>query len=149
MFKVRLQAWRQAAADFTKLAESVPYELRQKEGVCGEWSCQQIVAHLAGWQREALKRYEDFHRGDRSSQTYNVDAFNASSVAALKLLSWSEVLDTFRFTSEDLARRAEALSDEETEANPGYEEWLVGLRDDLLRHTSEIQQWLERNSVNG
>ena len=146
MFEETLKSWQQAASDFIKVAESVPYDLRQISGVCGEWSCQQIVAHLAGWQREALKRYGDFQRGQAPTIQYDADTFNTSSIEALKLFSWYEVLDTFRFTTEDLAKTAKALTPDQIAANTGYEEWLAGLSKDLNEHMTEIREWLERNN---
>lgn len=142
MFKEALDRWLTAADNFLKTVETLPYDLRKTSGVCGEWSCQQIVAHLAGWQREALKRYGDFKAGDTISITYDIDRFNAGSVEALKLLNWYEVLDTFRFTRDDLARAAQELSPDQILKNPMYEEWLVGIETDLIAHTQEIQQWL-------
>lgn len=142
MFEEARQHWQRAAAEFLKTVENIPYELRQQPGACGTWSVQQVVAHLAGWQREALRRYGDCLAGDTTSRTYDLDAFNASSVAALKLLNWYETLDTFRFTVEDLNQQAQQLTAEQISQTPVYEEWLTGIGNDLVQHTTAIQAWL-------
>lgn len=143
MFSDALHRWSQAADHFLQVVEGVPYVLRAKSGACGDWSVQQVVAHLAGWQREALRRYEIFQTGDYESIKYDIDDFNAKSVAALKLLSWHEVLDTFRFTREDLQTVAESLAPQAVENNPLYEQWLVGIGEDLEEHTAQLEQWLQ------
>jgi uncharacterized protein (TIGR03083 family) len=143
VFQEVFKTWQQAADHFLNLLAAIPFEKCTQSGVCGGWSCQQIVAHLAGWQREALKRYRDFLAGDTRSQNYDIDAFNASSVSAMKLLGWSEVVDTFRFTRDDLAQAALALTPEQISHNPLYAEWLIGLGRDLIEHTQQIKNWLE------
>lgn len=146
-FQQALANWQAAATAFIKVIEAVPEELRKKSGVCGVWNCQQVIAHLAGWQREALKRYQDFLEGDTVSITYDLDAYNASSVAALKLLNWYETLDTFKFTFDDLNRLATTLTSQQVEQNPLYTEWLIGVGDDLVTHTAEIEQWLAAQRI--
>ena len=142
MYQDALRQWQHAAAEFLKTVENIPYERRQVVGVCGAWSIQQIVAHLAGWQREALRRYQECLAGDTTSRTYDLDAFNASSVAALKLLNWYETLDTFRFTFEDLNKKAQQLTETQLSQTPVYEEWLTGIGNDLVEHTTQIVKWL-------
>ncbi len=141
-FEKSYAAWQSAHHDFSQVVKAIPAELRKKAGVCGEWSCQQIVAHLAGWQREALKRYRDFQQGDSSNIRYEIDQFNASSVAALKLFNWKETLETFADTCEDLELQVGQLSPETTAQDARYAQWMIGLARDLREHTQQIKDWL-------
>ena len=148
MFDQVLHDWRKAADKFQNIVDGVPHDLRTKPGVCGEWNCQQVIAHLAGWQREAFRRFEIFRTGDYTSITYDEDAFNADSVEALKLLGWSDVVDTFRFTCDDLEKISKLLSSDEIEANSMYAEWLTSLTRELQNHGKEIEEWLVMQAAN-
>jgi hypothetical protein len=36
------------------VATRLPPELRDKNGVCGEWSPREVIAHMVGWDKEAM-----------------------------------------------------------------------------------------------
>jgi hypothetical protein len=141
MLEQTLQAWRLATARLLAAVEQIPEDRHKTPGVCGYWNAQQVIAHLAGWQREALKRYRDFQQGDRTNAIYDMDAFNASSVEALKLLNWQETLDTYRYTCEDLDEMASRLSEDDL-SDPRYEEWLTALTRENNEHAAQIETWL-------
>jgi Mycothiol maleylpyruvate isomerase N-terminal domain len=126
---------------FEDTLKTVPEDRRKIAGTCGVWTVQQVIAHLAGWQREALKRYRDFEKGDPSTMTYDIDAFNAASIAALSLLNWRETLDTYRYTCEDLKAAAEHIS----QIDPRHEEWMRELARENRDHAEEIKLWLQKD----
>jgi hypothetical protein len=136
-----LQEWRSATKYFRAVVERIPEDRRKTPGVCGVWNAQQVIAHLAGWQREALKRYRDFQRGDSTNTTYDVDAFNTASIEALKLLNWRETLETYRYTCEDLDEMASRLTTQDL-TDPRYEEWLIALARENHEHAIQIETWL-------
>lgn len=131
-----LNNWQASNEAFLALIGTLPRTLREKEGACGVWTPKQVIAHLAGWQREALKRYEMFAKGETTSIRYDVDKFNADSVAALKLLSWYETIETFEHTCDDLQAFVE------TNPNRKQRGWLKALDRDLREHTEELRQWM-------
>lgn len=137
-----LHQWQRTTDQFIQLMEVVPEGQRKISGVCGIWNIQQIVAHLAGWQREALTRFTAFQARDTSDKQYDIDQFNADSVAALRLLNWQETLETYRYTCDDLRQAAQALSDEVIRAEPRYEIWLAALARDTHDHADQIRLWL-------
>lgn len=142
MFADKLREWQQAADHFLSVVEGIPPAYRSQAGACGHWNVQQVVAHLAGWQREALKHYQHLLAGDLSGRRYDLDAFNAGSVNALKLLGWHDVLDTFRFTRDDLLAAAQGLTEAQLAETPFYGRWLDALSKDLSTHSQEIEAWL-------
>ncbi len=141
MFAQALADWQAAQTDWRAALQAIPVEKTDIPGVCGAWDIKQIVAHLAGWQREAYTHWQ--HRNPRHLPDYDIDDFNAKSVSALSLLNWYETLDTFRFTCEDMAAEA-AKVDEATAADyPLYAEWLSELAKDIRAHHAEIDTWLK------
>lgn len=102
-------------------------------GASGEWSIRAVTAQLAGWHREAYHRMAT----EENPADYDVAAFNASSVSAVSLLNWREILDTLRFTFEDL----EALVAQRQSA--AQDRWFTRLAQDLENRTQEINNWLQ------
>jgi len=138
-----LARWQASSQAFHDLLQRVPETHSALAGVSGIWSVKQIVAHIAGWQREAYRRFQDYQRGLPVAEAYDDNAFNASSVNALRLLNWRETLETYEQTQADLS--ALALSLHEDDRAP-YGEWLWDLADDLDEHGQEIQAWLEAHT---
>jgi hypothetical protein len=136
-----LARWQAASQAFRELVLSVPAPQATLAGVSGIWSVKQIVAHIAGWQREAYRRFQDYQRGLPVTEAYDDNAFNASSVNALRLLNWRETLETYEQTQTDLANLALSLHEEEADRAP-YSEWLWDLANDLDEHGQEIRAWL-------
>lgn len=142
MFEETLQHFQDAFRQCWELAQQVPDDKRKTGGVCGEWSTQQIIAHFAGWNREALKRYGDYQRGDTTNDRYDFDAFNAGSVAALSLLNWRETLETWQQTFDDLCAAAKSLTPEQIQSDKRYRLWLESLTEDMHEHRAQIETWL-------
>lgn len=142
MFSEAFENWQRAYHQFCDSVSQIPSEFQKTPGICGEQSAKEVIAQLSGWQREALRRYQDFQNGDTSNKTYNADKFNADSISALSLLNWREVFETLQFTCEDLENTIQQLSSEQREHDPRYADWLVGITDDLEMHTMQIKSWL-------
>jgi hypothetical protein len=137
-----IREWQQASDIFLKVINTIPDNQRKAPGVCGEWSCQQIIAHLAGWQREATRRFEAFQQGDPSNATYDIVTFNATSVEALKLFNWKETVETLVYTCDDM----QALYKQRPSDDPRYDEWFIAMTKEFKLHTAQIQAWLEENA---
>ena len=43
-----------AQQHFMEIAAQLALVVREKRGVCGEWSPKDVMAHLVGWDREAV-----------------------------------------------------------------------------------------------
>jgi hypothetical protein len=137
--QVRLAA---AYAALTEAAASLAPELRDRSGVCGVWSPQDVVAHLAGWDREAARRFRVLLAGPVIDRIYDVDAFNARSVAARRHLSWDEALGELQAAHEALRRIIEHGDAEAAIADPRFREWLLGRSRDYEHHAAQLRAWL-------
>lgn len=139
----QFDTWHTTQAAFIALLEPIPPDQTNLGGVCGAWGVKQIVAHLAGWQREAYTHAQ--HQSPPHRKTYDADDFNAKSVAALSLLNWAETLATFRYTSEDFTALLTGLDDTTLQTYPLYGQWLDALAADIRLHHDQIETWLAHN----
>lgn len=122
------------------VAEKLPESAQTTAGVCGTWSAREVLAHLAGWVVEALRRYPRYAIGTGEIQ-YNTDAFNAVSVWSRDGKLYDEILDEVRDGSTKLVTFARGLSEAEIQRNgQRYAEWLTRLASDAREHTQQLQE---------
>lgn len=137
-FDAALSTFREAFTDLFVLLGNYPVDLRDAGGACGDWSPRETVAHLSGWLVEAQRRYSQFDDHMPGDMTYDVDSFNAATVAARAHYSWNPTLAELRGLVQDLIARAEALPEERRLEDPRYGEWLVALAQDCTRHAAQL-----------
>ena len=124
-----------------EVAENYPEALQTRAGACGEWSAREVLAHLAGWIVEALRRYPRYAIGTGNIQYYT-DAFNAVSVWSRQSKLYDEILDELRDVSVRLIDYARGLSETEITRNgERYAEWLTNLARDAHDHTTQLQEF--------
>ena len=130
--------WMRAGRAFMALLDEMPMELRDRPGACGEWSVREIVAHSAGWEWEGARRLRLIAADPTLPVAiYNVDGFNAASVAVRASQDWTRTLDELIKASNTLARAA-SLMLEDTRA----QEWLHGRAADFEEHAEGLRRWL-------
>jgi hypothetical protein len=141
-FTEKLAGWQNSYQEFCAFVQQIPSDQQLTPGVCGVWSSKELIAHIAGWHREALKRYEDYQNGDTGGKKYDFDEFNAASVSALSLLNWRETFETLQQTYDDLLDALNKLTAEQITNDSRYAAWLDGLREDFEEHTEQVKAWL-------
>ncbi len=77
---------------FFQIAARLEPEQRDRAGVCGEWSPKDVIAHLIGWDK-ALQTFITNSDGFKPAPLYDVNTFNAKSVAERRHLTWKEIID--------------------------------------------------------
>lgn len=125
------------------LLGNYPVDLRESGGACGEWSPREVIAHLSGWLEEAQRRYSHFDDQVSGNAKYDIDAFNARSVAARRHFGWNSMIAELRGLVRDLMARAESLPDERRANDPRYREWLVALARDCALHDGQLTDFAE------
>ncbi len=135
----------EAVARFRRVYETLfdllgnyPVDLRETSGACGVWSPRETVAHLSGWLAEAQRRYSQFDDHISGNMDYDLDAFNAESVAARSYYGWNSTIAELRGLVQDLIHRAEAIPHERRAADLRYREWLVALAQDCTLHEGQL-----------
>ena len=130
--------WMRAARTFMAQLDALPAELRDRPGACGEWSVREVVAHCAAWEWEGARRLRLIAADPTlPDAVYNIDGFNAASVAVRARQDWTRMLDELIKASNTLARAASLmLEDARTQ------EWLLGRAADFEEHAAGLQHWL-------
>jgi hypothetical protein len=102
----------------------------------------EVVAHCAGWEWEAARRLRLIAADpDRPDAVYNVDGFNAASVAVRSTQNWSLTLDELAKASQTLGTAAAALPD-----SRHTREWLTSRAADFAEHAAGLRRWLAEAS---
>jgi len=92
-------------------------------GLVGDWSAQQLLAHIVAWEEEGLERLRligagrrDEIRGIRSEE---VNAWNAAAVARLAEVPWRKLLARWLDTRVALVEAVTSLTDEQLDPPGG------------------------------
>ena len=118
---IALARWARAVRWFRATLEATPQALRERPGACGVWAPREVAGHCAGWEWEAARRIRLVTAQSILSPTnYDVEGFNAASVAARARQNWSETMVDLDCASGALARAAAAALDDPTTI-----EWLT------------------------
>ena len=90
---------------------AIPAELRERPGACGDWSVREVVAHCAGWEWEGARRLRLIAADPTlPDAVYDIDRFNAASVAVRARQDWTRMLDELAKASDTLATRGQRHS---------------------------------------
>ncbi|MDQ3225642.1 MAG: 3'-5' exonuclease [Chloroflexota bacterium] len=134
--------WSTAANRFFDLINGMPSALRERPGACGTWSARELVAHCAGWEWEGARRLRLIAADPAlPDAVYDVDRFNAASVAARARQDWSRTLEELVKASATLAKAAAAMPEDAR-----TQEWLLGRATDFEEHFAELQRWISENT---
>jgi hypothetical protein len=137
-FAALISRWLESFHRFMATLESLPPGLRQTPGVCGHWNAKQIVAHLAGWHYEAVRRFAAIATGDPLHKHYDVDSFNALQVEGRGHLSWDLTLDDLREVVDILRMQAMDVPEVSAVGDFRYAEWLTILAQEFDEHRAQI-----------
>ncbi|GMQ78615.1 MAG: hypothetical protein BMS9Abin02_1138 [Anaerolineae bacterium] len=129
---------------FMQITTQLTPVIREKKGACGEWSPKDIVAHLVGWDTEAVYFLGLFANGtgDTYDYSFDIDDFNASSVKSREKLSWDEVIHELVHAHAELQQIIKVLNTKDLVSNGGFGESLTGRKEDYLLHAEQIAVWL-------
>jgi hypothetical protein len=110
--------------------------------VTSHWSVVDLVAHMVGWQREALKRIPEIRRGDRGDRTYDVDAMNAAFVAELSGLGRAALVARLADQHLQLLTLAAEVEDRWLRPGTGVYEWLYNAgAEHFAEHLPRLRAW--------
>ncbi len=130
--------WMRATRTFMAQLDVLSAELRECPGACGEWSVREVVAHCAAWEWEGARRLRLIAADPTlPDAVYNVDGFNAASVAVRAQQNWTRTLDELTKASNTLAKAASLRLED-----PRTQEWLLGRAADFEEHAEGLHLWL-------
>lgn len=116
---------------------------------CGRWGVREILAHIAGWQRELAPALERLARGERpipEGVRYDrFDDWNARFVSARRGLTVEGVRAELDATHRALVAAAERVPERRFAPGKTAATLLVGVGPGHYReHTGEIRAWRRR-----
>lgn len=131
---------RRAHEAFLAAARAVGPEVGALKGQYGTWSVKDVIAHRAGWDAEAVARLT-LIRADPGTpdRTYDIDTFNAVSVATREGSDWDAALAELRDTYATLDTLLLSLAPEEAARDGRYAEWAQGCASDYEEHTAALR----------
>ena len=132
-------------------------EVMLEQGVIGEWSVKDILAHLNAWEAELIKLLWHVRQGQKPAtaqmQEAEVDARNQVYFVQSRERPLELVLTDFEGIRKQTIRRVEAFSNKEL-TDPARYGWLKGralwerITEDSYahdaEHTADILAWRER-----
>lgn len=129
---------------FMQIATQLAPDICSKKGVCGEWSPKDVIAHLVGWDIEAVYFLGLFAngQGDTYDYSFDVDDFNASSVKTRENLSWDEVINDLTHAHAELQQIIKVLHTKNLKSNSGFGQSLTGRKEDYMLHSEQLAVWL-------
>jgi hypothetical protein len=148
---------RDEQAHWEALLRDIGEEHMTQPGVAGEWSIKDVVAHLTGWRRRTVGRFQAALRREPSPpppwppQLQTDDEINAWIYAANRDRPVSDVLLDSRMVFQQLVETLDAFPEAEL-LDPGRFGWLEG--ESLTgaaffahfheEHEPDMRAWLER-----
>ncbi len=133
--------------DFVSACETLAPMLHEQPDACGTWSPRQVIAHLAGWYSEATRRYAEMIERPGESRYYDIDAFNAQSVAVRASLTWDDMLRDLQRWHAALMASAACLTLQTLSTTAGFAEWLDNTGEDCAFHAAQLRTWAREQSL--
>ena len=131
---------RDASSDFMDVAQRLDPKLRKKRNVYGQWSANEVVAHIAGWEREVIRCFRMFLLEPTRDVTYDVNAFNEKSVTSRRHLSWDELIAELMAAQEELREVNASLGPDDLTRDSRFLEWTVVLVRHYQHHMKQIRE---------
>lgn len=106
------------------------------------WSPKNVLSHIVGWDKEVAKKFKEFIVNPDADDEYDIDAFNAKSVAERKDKSWNDVMDEFKRVQVELSKVVNDLSEDNINSDPRFIEWVEVLTGHYDHHRIKLEQLL-------
>ena len=118
----------------------------------GDWGVKDILAHVAGWQREMTQALERMARGERpvaeGVDYSDPDPWNARFAAAQRMSPVVEVVDELTASKEAFVAAARQLPEDRFEEGRAAHRILHATAIDHYReHAPQIKAWREKERV--
>lgn len=136
------QGWKDFQDSFSGLSDAEMV----KQGVTGDWSVKDIIAHVSWWEEETLKHLPEVLQGIRP-QRYSVlyggiDAFNAQMTEKWRSLTLDEVRKQTDETHRKLLEYLKGVSEEHFTAESRFRRRLrLDTYSHYPIHTQAIRSW--------
>ncbi|NPV57727.1 MAG: hypothetical protein HPY76_13810, partial [Anaerolineae bacterium] len=139
-FQGNLEAYHRAFGKFINQSSRLSPAQADQPGICGVWSARQVAAHLAGWEHEAARSLTAWLAQLAPMQDYDIDGFNANSVAMRSAWSWEEVLADLRAGHLALQHAVERLMVQHPSDYSIFTTWLGIMAEEFETHAAQLAE---------
>lgn len=142
------RGWQELASEleaahlqFVEVCKQLSPDLRNQAGVCGDWSPRQVVAHIIGWDVEAVHYLGLFasDNGEHYDPMFDVDEFNAQSVSKRENQSWERCMAELAAAHTALQHIITLIDIQRRDPSSGFARGLAGRIADYEFHTEQIE----------
>jgi hypothetical protein len=109
----------------------------ETDALDGSWDAREILAHVAAWEAEAMRRIPLLLSG-APEITYDVDAFNARAVTGVEQQSLREARDQLERVHKDFVRLLEGLDASAFVPGGAAHEWTAAQARHSDEHATEL-----------
>lgn len=121
-----------ASVEEQKLIQSLSEKERSVAGTLEQWSAKDMIAHIAAWKEEMVRRLTDKNISSLPNDMEEIDKINAEIFEEHRHQSWDEILDLSKQAYQSLVKHTQSLDDcSNTQAFPWQGgsplwRWIVG-----------------------
>ena len=137
-FQGNLEDFHRGYGKFIKRCSRLKPPQTDEVAVCGMWSAREVVAHLAGWLHEAARALNAWLKDGSPMPDYDIDAFNAASVADRADWDWDHVLADLRAGQLAVQHALERLMIQNPPDYSMFTTWLGILADEFEHHQAQM-----------
>lgn len=130
------RAYEDAYAQVVALVSDVPADRRTVTGVCGVWSLQDLMGHLAYWDQEQARELQALANGEPFVADEG-DDINAREAARRRSWTWDDVMSEVANTHDMLVPLL---------IEPGEERVQYRIHEHWLEHLEQMREVMEQNN---
>ena len=137
-----LAAYHSAFSALFHVLDRVPSDLSQVPSLAGGRSPAQVIAALCGSLEAGAHHYAQYERGKRFGGRYDADADKMVYINARSETDWHALTEELRTHWHHLFLAAVSADVHERPNDFRYGEWLIGLTDECVRTTRQIDAFM-------
>ncbi|HEX6624903.1 MAG TPA: maleylpyruvate isomerase N-terminal domain-containing protein [Pyrinomonadaceae bacterium] len=138
-----LERSRGAHGALVSALEGLTEETAARVGVNAQWSVKDVLAHIAAWEAEGVRRFARAGEGGGAAKLDKeaIDSFNAAAVEERRSKSFGELREEYEEAYRGLTGALEALPDELDESSREYRFAEIVAVIHPTHHAAQIEEW--------
>ena len=141
-----LERARGAHGALTSALEGLTEESAARVGVNPQWSVKDMLAHIAAWEAEGVRRFAETGEGGSTAKLDQeaIDGFNAAAVEERRSKSFGELREEYEEAYRGITGALEALPDELDESSREYRFAEIVTVIHPTHHAAQIEEWKKK-----
>ena len=138
-----LERARGAHGALASALEGLTEESAARVGVNPQWSVKDVLAHIAAWEVEGVRRFAETRAGGTPAPLDKaaIDGFNAAAVEERRAKSFGELREEYEEAHRGITGALEGLPDELDESSREYRFAEIVAVIHPTHHAAQIEEW--------